>query len=73
MRNYLDRFAQVIPTPFFGNSCSPIVEGDYVIVNVGAKGASIVAFDRNTGKDVWKKLDDKASYASPIADGALLR
>ena len=58
------------PTPFFGNSCSPLVEGDRVLVNVGAKGASIVAFDKNTGKEVWKKLDDKASYSSPIAIGA---
>ena len=57
------------PTPFFGNSCSPLVEGDTVLVNVGAKGASIVAFDKNTGKEIWKKLDDKASYSSPIAIG----
>jgi outer membrane protein assembly factor BamB len=41
-----------------------------VLLNVGAKGASIVAFDKDTGKHVWKKLDDKASYASPIAIGA---
>jgi outer membrane protein assembly factor BamB len=58
------------PTPFFGNSCSPIVEEDRVILNVGAKGASIVAFDKETGKEIWKKLDDKASYSSPIAIGA---
>ena len=58
------------PTPFFGNSCSPLVEGDSVLVNVGAKGASIVAFNKNTGKEIWKKLDDKASYSSPIVIGA---
>jgi outer membrane protein assembly factor BamB len=58
------------PTPFFGNSCSPIIESNRVLLNVGAKGASIVAFDKDTGKEVWKKLDDKASYASPIAIGA---
>ncbi|MCS7046424.1 MAG: PQQ-like beta-propeller repeat protein, partial [Gemmataceae bacterium] len=55
---------------FFGISGSPLVEGDLVVVNVGAKGASIVAFDKNTGKEVWKALDDKASYSSPIAAGA---
>ena len=54
---------------FFGSSCSPLVEGDHVLINVGAKGASIVAFDKNTGKEVWKKLDDGASYSSPIAIG----
>jgi outer membrane protein assembly factor BamB len=54
------------PTLTFGSSCSPIVVGDNVLVNVGAKGASIVAFDKRTGKEVWKKLDDGASYSSPI-------
>lgn len=50
---------------FFGASCSPIVVGDLVSVNVGGKGASIVAFEKNTGKTAWKALDDKASYSSP--------
>jgi outer membrane protein assembly factor BamB len=56
--------------PFFGASCSPLVEGDLVLVNVGGKGASIVAFHKETGKSAWHKLDDKASYSSPIAIGA---
>jgi outer membrane protein assembly factor BamB len=55
---------------FFGASCSPIVEGNLVVVNVGGQGASIVAFDRNSGKEAWKALDDKASYSSPIAIGS---
>src|SRR5439155_24409364 len=54
---------------FFGASCSPLVVGDHVLVNVGGKGASIVAFDKNTGKEAWKTLDDSASYSSPIAIG----
>lgn len=57
------------PKLFFGSSCSPLVEGDRVLVNVGAKGASIVAFDKTTGKEIWKNLDDRASYSSPIAIG----
>ncbi|HZZ81599.1 MAG TPA: PQQ-binding-like beta-propeller repeat protein, partial [Gemmataceae bacterium] len=55
------------PTLTFGSSCSPIVVGDLVLVNMGAKGASIVAFDKKTGKEAWKALDDAASYSSPIA------
>ena len=54
---------------FFGTSTSPIVEGDLVVVDVGGKGASIVAFDRRTGVEKWKALDDRASYSSPIALG----
>jgi outer membrane protein assembly factor BamB len=51
---------------FFGMSCSPLVDGDHVIVAVGGKGAGLVAFDRNTGEVGWKNLDDRASYSSPI-------
>lgn len=55
------------PTLTFGSSCSPIVVGQHVLINMGAKGASIVAFDKKTGKEAWKKLDDAASYSSPLA------
>jgi outer membrane protein assembly factor BamB len=58
------------PNLRFGASCSPLVEGDKVLVNVGAKGASVVAFAKGTGKEAWKALDDPASYSSPIALGA---
>jgi outer membrane protein assembly factor BamB len=54
---------------FFGVSCSPLVEGDQVLVNVGGPGASVVAFDKAKGSVAWKALDDKASYSSPIAIG----
>ncbi len=53
----------------FGMSCSPLIEGDLVLVNVGGEGASVVAFNKDTGKVAWKALDDKASYSSPIALG----
>lgn len=54
----------------FGVSCSPIIEGDLLLVNVGGPGASIVAFRKETGAVVWKALDDKASYSSPIMAGS---
>ncbi len=54
---------------FFGVSCSPLIEGKLILMNVGAKGASVVAFDRDKGDMAWKSQDDKASYASPIAVG----
>jgi outer membrane protein assembly factor BamB len=54
---------------FFGASCSPLLEGDLVLVNVGGKGASIVAFNKDKGDIVWQTGDDRASYSSPIAFG----
>ena len=47
-----------------GNNGSGIVEGDYVYVPVGAKGASIVCLDKRTGQEIWKSGDDEAAYSS---------
>jgi len=53
------------PQGYFGIASSPIVVGEKLIVNVGAKGASVVAFDVATGKEIWKSGNDAASYSSP--------
>jgi outer membrane protein assembly factor BamB len=55
------------PASYFGVGSSPLVEGNHVLVNVGAKNAGIVAFHKDTGKEVWKATDDGASYSSPVA------
>ena len=52
---------------FFGMACSPLVEGDGVIVNIGAPGAGIVAFNKENGTVLWKATGDEAGYASPTA------
>lgn len=50
---------------YFGVASSPLVDGDRLFINVGSKGAGVVAFDRNTGKEVWKASNHRASYATP--------
>ena len=50
---------------FFGIASSPIVVGGKLLVNVGGRGAGIVAFDPTTGKELWKANNDAASYSSP--------
>lgn len=50
---------------FFGIACSPVLAGGKVLVNVGGKGAGIVAFDPATGAEEWKANGDAASYSSP--------
>lgn len=57
------------PNLTFGVSASPLVDDERVYVPVGGKGASMVAFDRKTGKVLWQILDDPACYASPIVFG----
>ncbi len=53
----------------FGVACSPLVNGDNVIVNVGGKEGSMVAFNKETGATAWKSGTDPASYSSPIVFG----
>jgi len=56
-----------VPRSFFGVGTSPLLEGNLLVVNVGGPEAGIVAFDRDTGKEVWKATDHQASYSSPVA------
>lgn len=52
---------------FFGAACSPLVEGNLVLLNLGGSdGAGLAAFAVDTGKLVWKLTDDEAGYASPV-------
>jgi len=66
---------------FFGVGSVPVVEGDLLIVAVGGSpkgprpddlreskgdGSGIVAFDKLTGKVVYKITDELASYSSPV-------
>src|SRR5436190_237960 len=47
-----------------GNNGNGVVDGEIVYVPVGAKGASIVAFNKLSGKELWKTGDDEAAYSS---------
>jgi outer membrane protein assembly factor BamB len=52
---------------FFGIACSPLVEGDSVLLNIGgSQGAGIVALGKADGKLRWKTSQDEASYSSPV-------
>jgi outer membrane protein assembly factor BamB len=53
--------------PPCGCATGPLVDGDTVVVAVGGKKAgAFTAFDRATGNIVWKALEDRSSYASPL-------
>jgi len=52
---------------FFGVGTTPLLEGELLLVNVGAKGAGVVAFNAADGKEAWKATEDGASYSSPVA------
>jgi outer membrane protein assembly factor BamB len=52
---------------FFGVTTSPLLAGGKLLINVGAKEAGVVAFDPDSGKEVWKASDQGVSCSSPIA------
>src|SRR5437773_1962676 len=46
---------------------SPLIEGNFLILFTGAKpGACVIALDKQTGKELWKALDDSVSNSSPL-------
>jgi outer membrane protein assembly factor BamB len=52
--------------PEWGLAGSPVMDGDHVIVHLGAKdGGCVIAFDRHSGKEKWRSLDDPAGYCTP--------
>jgi outer membrane protein assembly factor BamB len=66
---------------FFGVASVPVVEGDLLIVQVGGSpagsdpsdfvrlkgnGSGVVAFNKLTGRVVYRITDELASYASPV-------
>lgn len=48
-----------------GNIGSAVVDGERVIVPVGStNGATLVCFDKKTGKQIWKTGNDETAYSS---------
>ncbi len=55
-----------IDMPIWGLAASPLVDGERLIVIVGGEKACVVAFDKKTGKELWRALDEPAQYAAPM-------
>lgn len=53
--------------PMWGFASSPLLDGERLVVQVGGEpDACFVAFDRATGKEVWRSLADRPGYSSPV-------
>ena len=65
-RNFVDDFGTQLPT--WGMVASPLVDGDQLITLVGgSKNSLVVSFDKATGKERWRALQDTAvGYAPPV-------
>ncbi|MCI0361067.1 MAG: PQQ-binding-like beta-propeller repeat protein [Planctomycetaceae bacterium] len=50
---------------------SPLIEGNLLILFIGGKpDACVIALDKDTGKEVWKALDESLTFSSPIVISA---
>jgi outer membrane protein assembly factor BamB len=52
--------------PEWGFAAAPVIDGERVIIHPGADGGCLMAFDRRTGREVWRALSDPAGYCTPI-------
>ncbi len=53
--------------PRWGYAGSPLIEKEMVITEVGGPGASVVAFDKKEGKELWRAGNDPVAYSSIVA------
>lgn len=57
-------------SPVWGYSSNLLLDGDRLICLVGGKGTTVVAFHKDTGKELWRALDSEGphgpGYSSPI-------
>lgn len=53
-------------TAGFGSAASPILYGDYVIINASIESKTVFAFDKKTGKEAWRIEGVDRSWTTPI-------
>jgi outer membrane protein assembly factor BamB len=59
-----------IKMPIWGIAATPLIEGDKIILQIGgSENACLVALNKNTGEEIWRNLDDGASYSAPVIFG----
>lgn len=51
----------------FSTNASPLIDGETLVLVIGGKpDACVIALDKNTGKEVWRALDESSANSSPI-------
>jgi outer membrane protein assembly factor BamB len=53
--------------PTWGIAATPLIFENKIILHIGGSdGASVLALDKNSGKEIWRASDDKISYSAPL-------
>jgi len=50
----------------WGSAASPILHGNLLIINASVESESLIALDKNTGREVWRAGGIKESWNTPI-------
>ena len=53
--------------PFWGYAAHPLMDGDRLICLVGGEGTEVVAFHKDTGKELWRSMTVDGAARSVIA------
>ena len=64
---FIGEIGSAIGASRHGYTGPPVIDGDRLIAGVGgANGASVVCFDKRTGRVIWKSQDDMPGYCGPV-------
>jgi outer membrane protein assembly factor BamB len=56
-----------VKTPQWGFAGHPLLDGNRLICLAGGAGSTAVAFDKDTGKEIWRALSaEEPGYSSPV-------
>ncbi|MBV9125087.1 MAG: PQQ-like beta-propeller repeat protein, partial [Planctomycetes bacterium] len=56
-----------VPVPLWGFAAHPLLDGDKLICLVGGEGSVVVAFHKDTGKELWRALSAaEPGYCPPM-------
>ncbi len=54
-------------TPTWGHAAHPLVDGNKVVCLVGGEGSAVVAFDKGSGRELWRALTTRdVGYCAPV-------
>ena len=56
-----------LEVPVWGYAAHPLIDGDLLYCLVGGEGSAVVAFDKHTGKEMWRALStEEIGYSPPM-------
>ncbi len=56
-----------IRMPTWGIAATPLIVDNKIILQIsGSNNACVLALDKNTGKEIWRNLEDIAGYSAPV-------